>query len=65
MLKEVANELIAFILSYRKEPFRREKLKLLVDRFCEREGHSFSVCLYGWKEYKILALVIVRRGLVY
>ncbi|MCX7873609.1 MAG: hypothetical protein N2327_04150, partial [Caldimicrobium sp.] len=40
MLKEVANEVIAFILSYRREPFRigKEKLKPLVDRFCRERG---------------------------
>ncbi|MCX7873322.1 MAG: hypothetical protein N2327_02655 [Caldimicrobium sp.] len=40
MLKEVANELIELILSYRREHPRigKEKLKPLVDRFCWKRG---------------------------
>ncbi|MCS7198954.1 MAG: hypothetical protein NZ850_01205 [Caldimicrobium sp.] len=40
MLKEVANEVIEYMLDYRREPFRigKEKLKPLVDRFCRERG---------------------------
>ncbi|MCS7198894.1 MAG: hypothetical protein N2327_02155 [Caldimicrobium sp.] len=40
MLKEVANEVIEFMLDYRREPCRigKEKLKPLVDRFCRERG---------------------------
>ncbi|MDW8094276.1 MAG: hypothetical protein RMI63_04505 [Caldimicrobium sp.] len=40
MLKEVANEVIEFMLDYRREHPRigKEKLKPLVDRFCRERG---------------------------
>ncbi|MCX7873412.1 MAG: hypothetical protein N2327_03115 [Caldimicrobium sp.] len=44
MLKEVANKVIAFILSYRIEHPRigKEKLKPLVDRFCMERGIALA-----------------------
>ncbi|MCS7199136.1 MAG: hypothetical protein N2327_00110 [Caldimicrobium sp.] len=40
MLKEVAKEVIEFMLDYRREHPRmgKEKLKPLVDRFCRERG---------------------------
>ncbi|MCS7199230.1 MAG: hypothetical protein RMI63_08230 [Caldimicrobium sp.] len=50
MLKEVADEVIAFILSNRRKPFRigKEKLKPLVDKFCrERSMALVAVSALG------------------
>ncbi|MCS7200522.1 MAG: hypothetical protein N3D14_03510 [Aquificaceae bacterium] len=55
MLREVPQEVIEFILNYRREHPRigKEKFKPLVDRFCKGKGYSFGVSIYDWKDYKV------------